>query len=116
MNTNPAVFVAFLMAFIDVLTLPLIKKIYVENWGKWWLALPILIYAVQPIIFYYSMRYTTMTSMNMMWDLASDILVTLVGIFILHETLGISAKLGVIFGFVALYFFSQEKSNHRSSS
>lgn len=110
MNTHPVIFIAFLMAMIDVITLPLIKKIYVENWGIWWMILPVIIYAVQPLIFYYSMKYTTMTNMNMMWDVASDILVTLIGVFILHETIGISAKLGILFGFLSLFFFSRERS------
>ena len=107
---NRAIYLGLFMAIIDVVTLPLIKKIYTDDLPKEYMIIPILIYSMQPIIFYNAMKYANVTTMNIIWDLTSDILVTLVGVFLLRETLTNNSKLGLLFGFIAIYFFAKDNS------
>ena len=67
---------------------------------------PIILYAVQPVLFKISVDYTTMTNTNLMWDITSDILVSLIGFWILKERFGVKTALGIGFGMVSLFFFA----------
>jgi hypothetical protein len=65
------------MATIDVFMLGILKLVStgaIKN--MWWMAVPTLVYALQPWIFLQSLRVETMIVMNLLWDLISDILVT----------------------------------------
>jgi len=42
---------------------------------NWVFGLYFLIYGLQPLIFYRALKVTTLTSMNLIWDLSSDIMV-----------------------------------------
>ena len=46
-----------------------------------------LLYAFQPLLFSLSLNYATMTVMNMLWDVISDVLVTMAGLFYFKENL-----------------------------
>lgn len=105
LNYAPLI-LAVSMATIDVLTLPLIREISVHNLSMWYMLAPIILYAIQPMIFKLSMDYSSMTNMNLMWDITSDILVSLVGFWILKERFGIKTAMGVGFGMVSLFFFA----------
>jgi len=67
-----------------------------------------LIYAIQPFIFLQSLKFESMTVMNILWNLTSDIIVTFVGIFILGEQIGFRKALGIVFSFIAIYLFTFE--------
>jgi drug/metabolite transporter (DMT)-like permease len=96
------------MAGIDAIALPIVKYI---NQGVYPLALiliPMLIYAFQPLLFYLSLNYSTLTSMNIMWDLMSDVIVTLIGLLYLKEKLHLTSKLGLVFAFIAILLFAKD--------
>ena len=65
------------MAMFDVVMMSLAKlsKKGVISYGT---ALPLatLIYAVEPYIFFKSLNYESLTVMNLIWDLSSDIIVS----------------------------------------
>ena len=102
---------ALSLAVIDSISLPLIAKIRKGKYPKTYLIISAVLAAIQVFIFYGAIKYTTMTQMNIMWDVLSDVLVTLVGLFILKETVGINAKLGLFFAAIAIFFFAREDSN-----
>jgi hypothetical protein len=45
------------------------------------------VYAIEPYLFFRSMNYESMTAMNLIWDLASDVVVTLAGLFVFGESI-----------------------------
>jgi multidrug transporter EmrE-like cation transporter len=49
------------------------------------LALSTLIYAPQPYLFLKAMNFENMTAVNLIWNLTSDVMVTLMGIFYFGE-------------------------------
>ena len=95
------------MASIDVISLSILKYFsmgVIKN--TIWLIPAVVIYSFQPIIFLKSLSYEGLVVMNLIWDLSSDILVTILGLFWFHERLP-SAKLwGVIFAFLSLALFA----------
>jgi len=67
-----------------------------------------LIYSLQPLIFLESLRYESMTVMNILWDITSDLYVTLIGLFYVKERLTTLKLLGLSFAFVAIVLLSYD--------
>lgn len=105
-NTLPLVF-GFVMAFIDVLMLGLIKSISLDvpRYIRWMIA-PTIVYAIQPWIFLNSLKFESLTVMNLLWDLASDVLVTMVGLLYFKETIGPLKLAGVCLSIVAMFLMT----------
>jgi len=99
---------AGLMAMIDALALALLKKISTKALSFSFMPIAALIYAIQPFIFLESLNFESMTVMNILWDLTSDIIVTFVGIFILGEQIGFRKAVGIVLSFIAIYLFTFE--------
>lgn len=94
------------MALLDSLSLPLVKYVYDGEYSKWYLVLPVLLFALQPIMVYFSLSKLTLTSVNIIWDLMSDVFVTFIGLWYFREKLFLSSKIGLLFAFIAIFFFS----------
>jgi drug/metabolite transporter (DMT)-like permease len=99
---------AGLMALIDAFSLTLLKKISTKALSFSFVPIAMLIYAVQPFIFLEALNFESMTVMNILWDLSSDIIVTFIGIFILGEKIGFRKSIGIVLSFIAIYLFTFE--------
>lgn len=108
LNLVPIAF-ASLMAFIDTFVLSGLKK-YSTGDHTYGIAVPIgmLVYSLQPLIFLHSLRYESMTVMNILWDIMSDLYVTLIGLFYFKERLSTLKMLGLSFAFVAITLLSYD--------
>ena len=97
----------FVMASLDVFMLGIIKTVSKDQ-AKFlrWMILPTIMYAIQPWIFLGSLQFESMIVMNLMWDLLSDILVTMSGFLFFKENIGPFKKVGVIFSILALFLMS----------
>lgn len=95
------------MAFFDVIMMSLAKlsKIGSISYGT---ALPLatLIYAVEPYIFFKSLNYESLTVMNLIWDLTSDVIVTLVGVLYFKESIKGLRWLAILFAIFSLALFA----------
>lgn len=92
------------MAAIDVIALGMVKGMNII--GLKWMWIPMVIYGLQPWIFLESLKFSNLTLMNLTWDLTSDILVTLVGLFYFKEILTIKQMIGVFISFLGLIFMN----------
>jgi drug/metabolite transporter (DMT)-like permease len=99
---------AGLMAMIDAFALSLLKKISTKALSFSFIPIAMVIYAIQPFIFLESLNFESMTVMNILWDLSSDIIVTFIGIFVLGEKIGFRKSIGIVFSFIAIYLFTFE--------
>jgi hypothetical protein len=99
---------AGLMALIDAFSLTLLKKISTKALSFSFVPIAMLIYAIQPFIFLEALNFESMTVMNILWDLSSDIIVTFIGIFILGEKIGFRKSIGIVLSFIAIYLFTFE--------
>jgi hypothetical protein len=106
---------ASLMAFIDTFVLSGLKK-YSTGDHDYGLAVPLgmLVYSLQPLIFLQALRYESMTVMNIMWDMMSDLYVTLIGLFYFKERLTTLKMLGLSFAFIAIVLLSYDSLNGSS--
>ncbi len=96
-----------IMALIDLFMLGLLKIIS-KNESRLirYMIFPTIIYALQPWIFLQSLRFESLTVMNLMWDLISDVLVTVLGLFYFKEEIGPYKKLGVALSLVSIFLMS----------
>ena len=102
MLSIPLIF-ALVMAGVDAVILSLLKLFSIGSITSYIVfVLAFIIYGCQPFIFYYSLKYSSLTVMNLMWDLASDILVAFIGIMIFKENISNLQKIGILFGLVSL--------------
>jgi multidrug transporter EmrE-like cation transporter len=96
-----------LMASMDVLTLGLIKSVKM-GWYRPLKAmiLPTIVYALQPWLFLSSLSHSTLIVMNLLWDLISNILVTILGLVYFKETVSFTKKLGILLSLISIFILS----------
>jgi multidrug transporter EmrE-like cation transporter len=97
------------MAFgaMDSIALPIIKGVS-TGWAPWLIVIPMIIYGASPLLFLKALEKETLTIMNLVWDMTSDLVVTIIGLFFFAETLPPTKLLGVALSFVALFLMSYE--------
>ncbi len=91
------------MALIDAFILSALKA-FSLGWLQWrgFLIIAMLVYSCQPLIFLESLKHNSLTVMNLMWDVMSDVIVTVIGLFYFSEKLTKFKKLGVFFSFISI--------------
>jgi multidrug transporter EmrE-like cation transporter len=100
------IIVAFILAINDVFSFGVTKNIMQTNKNLYWLAIPIVLYALQIIIFSYGLKSTSMTILNIMWNLISNILVTILGIYFFKEKINDLKSVALLFAFVSIVLFT----------
>lgn len=96
-----------LMATIDVFMLSLIKVVSTDRVRMIrWMIIPTIMYAIQPWIFLSSLRFERLIVMNLMWDVISDVLVTLTGFLYFKEKIGPYKTMGVCLSLVSIFLMS----------
>ena len=101
MKLKPLIYGTY-MATVDVFMLGLLKAIHLGWINKIFLFLPTLIYAMQPWVFLSSLKFESLTVMNLLWDVLSGVFVTGAGLFVFNETITRTQMIGVGFAFVAI--------------
>lgn len=101
--------IAFGIGFglLDSIALPIVKGVS-KGWDPAWMTIPIALYATSPIIFLKALEKETLTIMNLVWDLTSDIVVTFIGLVLFAEKISPLKSLGVLLSFVSLFLMSYE--------
>jgi len=97
------------MAGIDVLAFSTIKKV---SEGTFIPALTLLamgLYSLQPLILLKAMPFETIAVMNILWNLISCVVVTLVSIWFLGETISTIKMYGILLGIISLFLFTYEE-------
>lgn len=104
MAISPTLLYGVMLAIIDVIVLSLLKMRYLNIIkSDIILIVAFLIYGFQAMIFYKSLHHSTLVQMNLSWDLISDILVTVVGIFLFKESFTQTQKLGIVVALGAIF-------------
>ena len=94
-----------ILAVFDLFNLSVLKHISLGSYKKAFIWPVVFMYALQPWIFIKGLNYTSMTVLNLSWDLISDILVTLCGIFYFRESLTNYKLFGVFFAVISIILF-----------
>jgi drug/metabolite transporter (DMT)-like permease len=95
------------MATLDIVMMS-IAKYSSKGQIAYGTALPLatLVYSLEPYLFFKSLNYESLTSMNLIWDLTSDILVTILGVFWFGESIKGIRWLAVLFAIFSLGLFA----------
>jgi multidrug transporter EmrE-like cation transporter len=93
---------------LDSITLPIVKAVSQGSLGFPWMAVSSLLYASSPFIFLKALETESLTVMNLIWDLSSDLIVTFVGLFIFKESLPPLKILGVLLSFVSIFLMTYD--------
>ena len=94
---------ALLMAAIDAIAMPLLKaKKLGMLTGNWVFPFSSILYAILPFIFYKSLSTNSMTVMNLLRDVISDVVVAVIGIFVFGETLSSLQWLGMVLAILGI--------------
>lgn len=94
------------MAGIDAFMLSFLKYMNVHKEYTKWIWIPMIVYALQPVLFFFSLKFESLTVMNLLWDVISDVIVTFIGLYMFQEKIGPYKKLGVIFSFMSIVLMS----------
>jgi multidrug transporter EmrE-like cation transporter len=94
------------MATVDVFMLGILKAIHLGWISKQLIFLPTLIYAMQPWVFLTSLKFESLTVMNLLWDVISDVLVTAEGLLFFQEKLTRTKTLGVCLSMVSIFLLT----------
>ena len=98
---------AIIMSILDGIMMVFVKKYYLGEFiSKLFLIIPMLIYSVQPLLFYKALTFEGMGVFNILWDSISNLLVLFLGIFIFSEKLTILKYIGIGLSFVCIYLLS----------
>jgi drug/metabolite transporter (DMT)-like permease len=92
---------------IDSIALPLIKTVSLGA-SRWWMLVPVVLYASSPFVFLKALEKETLTVMNLVWDLTSDLVVTFIGLVVFAERLPPTKLLGVFVSFIGLFLMTYE--------
>jgi drug/metabolite transporter (DMT)-like permease len=102
----PVVF-GVVMALADVVMMFTAKFVHLKQVSySVGLTVATAVYAIEPYLLFRSMNYESMTVMNLIWDLASDVLVTLGGLFVFGETIKGLRWLAILLSFISLLLFA----------
>ena len=95
------------MATLDIVMMS-IAKYSSKGQIAYGTALPLatLVYSLEPYLFFKSLNYESLTTMNLIWDLTSDILVTIIGVFWFGESIKGIRWLAVLFAIFSLGLFA----------
>jgi multidrug transporter EmrE-like cation transporter len=82
------IFFGTAMALIDICMMSSIKMISLGTIPySWGLPLSLGLYALEPLIFLKAMKYEGMVVTNLVWNLMSNVIVTLQGVFVFGESI-----------------------------
>ena len=107
LNTRTLLY-GLMFGLLDAVSLPTIKAVSKGMLSYGWMAVPFMLYAASPFLFLEGLKGETLTILNLVWDLSSDLIITLIGLFYFGESLSYTKILGVLFSFMALFFLSYE--------
>jgi multidrug transporter EmrE-like cation transporter len=107
MFNSTTLFYGALFGVLDAIALPIVKGVSL-GWKPLWMAIPALVYLINPFIFLKALSTESLAIMNLVWDLSSDVIVTLIGVFIFKEYIPRTKMIGVVLSFISLFLMTYE--------
>ena len=97
------IFFGTLMALLDILMMGVLKMISTGSLSRGiGIPLSVGLYALEPLIFLKALNYEGMVVTNLVWNLMSNVIVTLQGIFVFGESIKGLRWLGVLMSLFSL--------------
>jgi multidrug transporter EmrE-like cation transporter len=101
------IFFGVIMASIDIVMMSMLKMINTGTLsGTWATPIAVLLYACEPLIFLKALNYENMIVTNLVWNLMSDVIVTLQGVLVFGEKIEGMRWVAVSMSLFALCLFA----------
>jgi multidrug transporter EmrE-like cation transporter len=97
-----------IFATIDAISLPTIKSVHLGSLSWGWMVVPFVLYAASPFLFLHGLKSESLTILNLVWDLSSDVIITLIGLFFFMEQISYTKMIGVCLSFISLFLMTYE--------
>ena len=102
-----AILIGVLLSIVDIISFSLTKYIFnYKSIHLLWLIIPFLFYGSQIGLFYYGLRYSTMTELNIIWNILSSFLVTFIGYYLFKEKLSHIKMIAIVLGIISIVLFA----------
>jgi len=117
LNNIHGILIGCIMAINDVISFGITKEVFLQDNLKsiYWLIIPTILYGLQIWIFYYGLKKTSMTVLNITWNLFSNILVTLVGIYYYKEQVTNIKTFAILLAFGSIILFTYDGAIKQTS-
>ena len=102
---NSGITFGIILSIIDIITMGIAKKVTTNKIRELWMIIAFILYGSQILIFKYGLKYTSMTALNITWDLSSCIGVSIIGLYYFKEDINKLEAFGILFGLISLIFF-----------
>ena len=104
------------MSVIDAIVFTLLKshKIGMLE-GFWVFPFAFIVYGFQSIMFYIGLSFGSMTVINVLWDVTSDILVSLIGVYFFGESLNTMQCIGLALSLAGITLLGAHDGNGENS-
>jgi|UniRef100_A0A6C0CSU5 multidrug transporter EmrE-like cation transporter len=101
------IFFGTVMALIDICMMSTIKMVSKGSIpSSWGLPLSIGLYALEPLVFLKAMKHDGMVATNLIWNLMSNVIVTLQGIFVFGESIKGLRWVGICMSILSLFLLA----------
>ena len=91
------------LALMDVIMMPIVKLVSSGKLPMWSMAFTTLMYAGGPWLFLQALSVDGMVVTNVIWDLVSIVIVTLIGLVFMGEKVNTLKKIGIALSFICIY-------------
>ena len=102
---NSGLFYGLILASNDVINMSIVKNISIGILAQNWLYFVYILYGFQMIIFSKGVQFTGMSVLNLTWNLISNIVITLIGLYYFKENITHLESWGILFALFALFLF-----------
>ena len=102
---NNEIILGLSLAIIDIVSMEITKNVVLGILTQNWLAIAFILYGSQMLIFKHGLEGTSMTTLNLIWNLFSNIVITLLGLYYFKEKISHLEIYGILFAFIAIFLF-----------
>lgn len=95
------------MATIDATAFSIVKYVSL-GLHPMWMIIPMVMYGATPLILLKSLQKETLTVMNALWDVSSNVFVAAIGLFYFNETLSLTKLAGVMLSIISIVLLTSE--------
>jgi multidrug transporter EmrE-like cation transporter len=96
------------LALMDAISFPFVKNVSM-GLNPMWMIIPTILYSFSPYVLLQALKMESLVIMNLLWDLSSDIVVTLIGILFFKEHLSPLKMVGVCLSLVSIFLMSYDE-------
>jgi len=101
----------FTLAINDLFSMGITKEITLGNLSSTWLIIAFILYGSQMLLFYNGLQLTSMSTLNLSWNLFSNIIITSIGLLYFKENISHTEMYGIGFGLISLFLFGYSQYN-----